>query len=72
MYLYFYFVFSWFSLKHMIGYPQQNQLLWEIVHTAAYLTERKLNTQQDNSLSIGDKIPKNKPKKKKKNPLAAS
>ena len=40
-----FFFFSWFSLKHMIGYPQ-NQLQWEIVLIAAYVTQRKLNSQQ--------------------------
>ena len=49
---YFYFVLSWFSLKHMIGYPQ-SQLQWEIVHIAAYLTQ-EIKYTVDNSLSIGE------------------
>ena len=51
----------------MIGYPQ-SQLLWEIVHIAAYLAQRKLNTQEIIAYTSEkqDKIPKNKPKKKKK------
>ena len=63
-YYYFYFVFSWFSLKHMTGYPQSHPQ-WEIVHIAAYLTQRKLNTQQIIAypLEKQDNIPKNKPKK---------
>ena len=63
---YFYFAFSWFSLKHMIGYPQ-SQLQWEIVHIAAHLTQRKLNTQQIIAYPSKkqDKISKNKPKKKR-------
>ena len=44
--MYFYFVLSWFSLKHMIGYPQSQQQ-WEIVHiVVTCLSQRKLNTQQ--------------------------
>ena len=39
--VYFYFVFSWFSLKHILGYSQ-SQRQWEIIHIAAYLTQRKL------------------------------
>ena len=54
------------SLKHMIGYLQ-SQLQWENVHIPAYLTQRKLNTQQIKAYPSEkqDKIPKNKPKKKK-------
>ena len=54
----------------MIGYPQ-SQLQWEIVHIAAYLTQRKLNTQQTIAYSSEkqDKIQKNKPKNKKLNKL---
>ena len=50
----------------MIGYPQ-SQLLWETVHIAAYLTQRKLNAQEIivYTSEKQDKIPKNKPKKKK-------
>ena len=64
IYFYFYFVFSWFSLKHMTGYPQSHPQ-WEIVHIAAYLTQRKLNTQQIIAypLEKQDNIPKNKPKR---------
>ena len=49
----------------MIGYPQ-SQLQWEIVQIAAYLTQRKLNTQQTIAypLEKQDKILKNKPKNK--------
>ena len=49
----------------MIEYPQ-SQVQWEIVHIAAYLTQRKLNTQQTIAYPSEkqDKIPKNKPKKK--------
>ena len=51
----------------MIGYPQ-SQLLWEIVHIAAYLTQRKLNTQEIIAYTSEkqDKIPKTKPKKPQK------
>ena len=49
----------------MIRYPQ-SQLQWEIVHIAAYLTQKKL-TQQIIAYPSEkqDKIPKNKPKQKK-------
>ena len=57
-------LFSHGFLSNMIGYPQ-SQLQWEIVHIAAYLTQRKLNTQQTIAYSSEkqDKIQKNKPKK---------
>ena len=73
IYFYFYFLFSWFSLKHMIGYPQ-SQLQWEIVHIAAYLTQRKLNTQQIIAYPSEkqDNIQKNKPKKKMKHKFVQS
>ena len=49
----------------MIEYSQ-SQLQWEKVHIPAYLTQRKLNTQQIAYPSEKqDKIPKNKPNKKK-------
>ena len=50
----------------MIEYSQ-SQLQWEIVHIAAYLAQRKLNTQQAIAYPSEkqDKIPKNKKKKKK-------
>ena len=53
----------------MIRYPQ-SQLQWEIVHIAAYLTQRKL-TQQIIAYPSEkqDKIPKNKPKKRPKRRL---
>ena len=42
-------------------------LQWEIVHIAAYLTQKKLNTQQIIAYPSKkqDKISKNKPKKKR-------
>ena len=48
----------------MIGYPQ-SQLQWEVILIAAYLTQRKLNTQQiiADPSEKQDKILKNKPKK---------
>ena len=47
----------------MIGYPQ-SQLQWEIVHIAANLSQRKLNTQQTIAYPSEkqDEIPKIKPK----------
>ena len=52
----------------MIEYLQSH-LQWEIVHIAAYLTQRKLNTQQIIAYpwEKQDKIPKNKTKKKSQN-----
>ena len=51
----------------MIEYLQSH-LQWEIVHIAAYLTQRKLNTQPITVYPSEkqDNISKNKPKKKKK------
>ena len=66
IYFYLYFFFSWFSLKHMVGYLRSH-LQWEIVHIAAYLTQRKLNTQPITAYASEkqDNISKNKPTKNK-------
>ena len=51
----------------MIEYSQSH-LQWEIVHIAAYLAQRKLNTQQGIAYPSEkqDKIPKNNTKKEAK------
>ena len=48
---YFYFVFSWFSLKHMIGYPQSGTTAGNCTHCSKSHSE-EIKYTADNSLSI--------------------
>ena len=64
IYFYFYFVLSWFFLSNTLDIHRTNYG-GKLYTLAAYLTQRKLNTQQIIAypLEKQDKIPKNKPRK---------